>query len=64
MTTGGPEARRLGLGWALEEFGAWLAKWRRVDEVTDDVDDLAVYVKDEPRGGMIAGTAAPSMERF
>ena len=49
----GPEARRIGLGWALEEFGAWLAKWS-VDEVTNDVDDLddvndlAVYIKDQP----------------
>jgi hypothetical protein len=43
----GPEARRLGLGWALEEFEHLLANWT-VDDVTDDVDDLAVYTKDEP----------------
>jgi hypothetical protein len=48
----GPEARRIGLGWALEEFGAWLAKWS-VDDVTDDVDELddvdglPVYEKDD-----------------
>jgi hypothetical protein len=41
MTTG-PVARRTGLDHALQEIAELLAK-RRVDEVTDDLDDLAVY---------------------
>ena len=44
----GPEARHIGLGWALEDFKAWLDKWS-VDDVTDDVDDpgnLPVYEND------------------
>ena len=45
MTTGGPEDRRLGLGWALEEFEQLLIE-RPVDEDPDDTDDLACYEKD------------------
>ena len=36
----GPEARRLGLGWALEEFEQWLAQWRSDDEEPVDIDDV------------------------
>ena len=35
----GPEARQIGLGWALEEFEQLLAPWL-VDEQPVDVDDL------------------------
>ena len=42
MTTG-PDDRRLGLGWALEEFEQLLAE--RTDEVPDDIDDLPTYEK-------------------
>ena len=38
----GPDARRIALGWALEDFGAVFAKW-----TDDDVpDDLPIYEKD------------------
>ena len=49
MTTG-PEARRLGLVRALEDFEQLLAPWL-VDELPvdiDDLDDLPVYTKDQP----------------
>ena len=48
MTTG-PEARRLGLDRALEEFEQLLANWI-VDEQPVDIDDLthlAVYTKEK-----------------
>ena len=46
----GPEARRIGLDRALEEFEQRLANWI-VDELPvdiDDLDDLPVYTKDQP----------------
>lgn len=42
----GPEARQVGLGRALEELEAILAKWRS-DEEPDDLADLPVYEKDD-----------------
>lgn len=47
MTTG-PEARRIGLSWALEEIHDRLAPWL-VDDQPVDVDDLtglACYEKE------------------
>ncbi len=43
----GPEARQIGLGWALEDLDDQLAKF--VDEVPVDVNDLdglQTYTKD------------------
>ena len=44
----GPEARRIGLGRALEEFEALLAKWCADDQPVDldELTRLAVYEKD------------------
>jgi hypothetical protein len=50
----GPQDRQLGLGRALEELETLLIERRRVDEVTndvdelDDVDELPCYIKDQP----------------
>lgn len=39
----GPADRRIGLGWALEEFEALLATWSGADEQPDDIDDLTGF---------------------
>ena len=46
MTTG-PEVRRIGLGRALKEFEALLAKWHGDDQPVDidDLDNLPIYTK-------------------